>query len=166
MQTEAEKLRNVAAQTLDEIHNISMRLRPRVLDDIGLSAALEKLVSEWQARYKIPVDLLLQCGPRRMSAEIETAIYRIVQEALTNIARHASARSVSVLVEERNSHLLAVVEDDGRGFDPAGRNGDRHLGLVGMRERAELLDGKLTIESSPESGTSIYVEIPLKASES
>jgi signal transduction histidine kinase len=139
-----------------------MRLRPRVLDDIGLSAALEKLVSEWQTCYKIPVDLLLQCGPQRMPAEIETAIYRIVQEALTNIVRHASARSVSVLVEERNGHLLAVVEDDGRGFDPDGKTGDRHLGLVGMRERAELLDGKLTVESSPESGTSIYVEIPLK----
>ena len=162
MKTEAEKLRNVAAQTLDEIHNISMRLRPRVLDDIGLSAALEKLVGEWQVRYKIPVDLLLQCGPQRLSAEIETAIYRIVQEALTNIARHASARSVSILVEERNGHLLAVVEDDGRGFDSAGKTGDRHLGLVGIRERAELLDGRLTIESSPESGTGIYVEIPLK----
>jgi len=162
MQSEADKLRNVAAQTLDEIHNISMRLRPRVLDDIGLSAALEKLVSEWQARYKTPIDLLLQCGPQRMPAEIETAIYRIVQEALTNIARHASARAVSVLVEERNGHLLTVVEDDGRGFDSAGKTGDGHLGLVGMRERAELLDGRLTIESSPESGTSIYVEIPLK----
>jgi signal transduction histidine kinase len=166
MQSEAEKLRNVAAQTLDEIHNISMRLRPRVLDDIGLSAALEKLVSEWQARYKIPIDLLLQCGPQRMPAEIETAIYRIVQEALTNIVRHASAKSVSVLVEERNSHLLTVIEDDGQGFDSAGKTGDRHLGLVGMRERAELLDGKLTIESSSESGTSIYVEIPLKETSS
>jgi signal transduction histidine kinase len=166
MKSEAEKLRNVAAQTLEEIHNISMRLRPRILDDIGLSAALEKLVSEWQARYKTPVDLLLQCGPQRMPAEIETAIYRIVQEALTNIARHASAQSVSVLVEERNSHLLAVVEDDGQGFDSDGKTGDRQLGLVGMRERAELLDGKLTIESSPESGTSIYVEIPFKGSES
>jgi signal transduction histidine kinase len=120
------------------------------------------LVSEWQARYKTPVDLLLQCGPQRMPAEIETAIYRIVQEALTNIARHASARSVSVLVEERNGHLLAVVEDNGRGFDSGEKTGDRHLGLVGMQERAELLDGKLTIESSPQSGTSIYVEIPLK----
>ncbi len=162
MKTEAEKLRAVAAQTLDEIHNISMRLRPRVLDDLGLSAALEKLIAEWQARYKIPVDLLLQCGPRRMPAEIETAIYRIIQEALTNIARHASAHSVSVLVEERKSHLLAVIEDDGRGFDSAGKTGEGHLGLVGMRERAELLDGKLTVESSLQSGTSIYVEIPLK----
>lgn len=162
MLTEAEKLRAVAAQTLDEIHNISMRLRPRLLDDIGLSAALEKLVAEWQARYKIPVDLLLQCGPQRMAADIETAIYRIIQEALTNIARHASARSVSVLVENRNGNLLAVIEDDGRGFDSAASTGDRHLGLVGMRERAELLDGKLTIESTPDSGTSIYVEIPQK----
>jgi signal transduction histidine kinase len=159
---EAEKLRNVAAQTLDEIHNISMRLRPRLLDDIGLSAALEKLVSEWQTRYKIPVDLLLQCGSERMPTEIETAIYRIVQESLTNIARHAEARSVSVLVEIRNGNLLAVIEDDGRGFDPAGKTWEGHLGLVGMRERAELLDGKLTIESSLKSGTSIYVEIPLK----
>ena len=163
MKAEAENLRSVASQTLDDIHNISIRLRPSVLDDIGLSAALEKLKEEWQAQYQIPLDLMIRCGTERMPAEIETAIYRIIQEALTNITRHAGASTVSVLVERRREHLLAVIEDNGRGFDANGKMGNRHLGLVGMRERAELLDGKLTIESSIETGTSVYVDIPLKA---
>jgi signal transduction histidine kinase len=159
---EAEKLRLVASKTLEEIHAISMSLRPHLLDDIGLAAALEKLINEWQARYKIPVDLMLHSNPERNPTRIEIAIYRIIQEALTNIARHADAKYVSILVEKRNDNLLVVVEDDGCGFDVSARINERHLGLVGMRERAELLNGKLTIESSPNSGTSIYVEIPLK----
>jgi signal transduction histidine kinase len=166
MKAEAENLRSVASQTLDDIHNISLRLRPSVLDDIGLSAALEKLKEEWQAQYKIPLDLMIRCGTERMPAEVETAIYRIIQEALTNITRHAGASTVSVLVEHRKNHLLAVIEDNGQGFDANGKMGNGRLGLVGMRERAELLDGKLTIESSPKSGTSIYVDIPLKVTTS
>ncbi len=162
MKAEAETLRSVASQTLDEIHNISMRLRPHVLDDIGLSAALEKLANEWQVHYGIPLDLMIRCGVSRMPTEIETAVYRIIQEALTNISRHAGASTVSVLIERRQNRILVVIEDNGKGFDLNGKMGNGHLGLVGMRERAELLDGKLTIESSSDTGTSIYVDIPLE----
>ena len=159
-QSKATDLRQVAAKTLDEVHDLSMRLRPRVLDDLGLAAALERLVSEWQARYKIPVDVALQLDDR-LPGEVETAIYRIVQETLTNIARHANAHSASILAERRGDVVLTIVEDDGNGFDVATNHGERHLGLLGMRERAELLNGKLTIESSPEHGTSVFIEIPL-----
>ncbi|GAB4400550.1 MAG: HAMP domain-containing protein [Anaerolineales bacterium] len=158
---QVENLRLIAAKTLEEVHEISSRLRPRILDDIGLSAAIEKLTHEWQARYKIPVDLLIHGVSQRLPGEIETALYRIVQESLTNVARHARAHSVSVLIERRGNLILAIIEDDGGGFDPAQSFGDRHLGVAGMRERAELLGGKLTIESQIGSGTSIHVQIPI-----
>jgi signal transduction histidine kinase len=160
--TKAADLRQVASHTLEEVHDLSMRLRPRVLDDLGLAAALERLAHEWQARYKIPVDVVIQLD-ERLPGEIETALYRIVQEALTNIARHAQAKSASILVEKRGGSVRAIVEDDGVGFDPSAQRGERHLGLLGMRERAELLGGTLTIESAPQSGTSVFIEIPLAA---
>ncbi|HXF84891.1 MAG TPA: HAMP domain-containing protein [Anaerolineales bacterium] len=158
--TKAADLRQLASHTLEEVHDLSMRLRPRVLDDLGLAAALERLAHEWQARYKIPVDVVIQLD-ERLPGEIETALYRIVQEALTNIARHAQAKSASILVEKRGGSVRAIVEDDGVGFDPSAQLGERHLGLLGMRERAELLGGTLTIESAPQSGTSVFIEIPL-----
>lgn len=161
IEAQARDLRAVASQTLEEVHDISMRLRPRILDDLGLSAALERLIREWQARHRISVDALLHIGEERLPGEIETAIYRIVQESLTNIARYSEAHSVSVLIERRGETVLAIVEDDGQGFDVSRPAGQRHLGLVGMRERAELLGGKLTIESQPGAGTSVHVQIPL-----
>jgi signal transduction histidine kinase len=158
---QADELRAVASQTLDEVHDISTRLRPRILDDLGLAAALEHLVREWQARHKTPVDLLIHTGEERLPGEIETAIYRIVQESLTNVARYSRARAVSVLVERRGGDVIALVEDDGQGFEAAQIIGARHLGLVGMRERAELLGGKLTLESQPGQGTSVHVQMPV-----
>ncbi len=159
-QTKATDLRDVASKTLDEVHDLSMRLRPRVLDDLGLSAALERLVSEWQARYKIPVDVAIQLG-ERLSGEVETALYRIIQETLTNIARHAKAKSASILIERYGDMVRAIVEDNGIGFDAQENHSERHLGLLGMRERAELLNGTVTIESSVDHGTSVFIEIPI-----
>lgn len=160
--SKAVDLRDVASKTLDEVHDLSMRLRPRVLDDLGLAAALERLAHEWQARYKVPVDVVIQLK-ERLPGDVETAIYRIVQETLTNIARHAQAHSASILVERHNDVVRAIVEDDGIGFDVNTNHGERHLGLLGMRERAELLNGTLTIESNPERGTSIFIEIPIQS---
>ena len=124
------------------------------------------MTAEWQARHKISVDLLIHLGKQRLPNEVETALYRIVQETLTNVARHAGARSVSVLIERRNGNVIAVVEDDGAGFEAAEVENERHLGMFGMRERAELLGGRLTIESTPGSGASVFVEIPLQLKES
>ena len=165
-QEQAQELRLVAAQTLDEVHSLALRLRPRVLDDLGLAAALERLVTEWQARYKIPIDIFVHTGEQRLPGAIETALYRIVLETLTNIARHASsASSASILIEQRGEVVVAVVEDDGVGFDPEQGTGEQQLGLLGMRERAELLGGRLTIESAAGQGTSVFVEIPTCAGE-
>ncbi len=163
-QAKVTDLRQVASRTLDEVHEISTRLRPRVLDDLGLAAALERLAHEWQARYKIPVDLAIRLD-ERLPDEVETAIYRIIQEALTNIARHAQSRSASIFIERRENMVRAIVEDDGIGFDINTKRGEHHLGLLGMRERAELLNGTLTIESTPEHGASIFIEIPLMRQE-
>lgn len=165
-QNQAQELRQVAAQTLDEVHNLALRLRPRVLDDLGLAAALERLVSEWQGRHKIPVDMVIHTGEQRLPGSMETALYRIVQETLTNIGRHASsAHSASILIEQRGAVIVAVIEDDGSGFDVENGTGSQHLGLLGMSERAELLGGRLTIESAPGQGTSVFVEIPLDPGE-
>ena len=154
-------LRNIAALTLDEVHSLAMQLRPHTLDDLGLTAALERMTYEWQVRFKVPIDLAIILGDARLPEGVETALYRIIQETLTNVVRHAQAHSVSILVERRNGSVIAVIEDDGLGFEVSTSPGENHLGLLGIRERAELLGGRLTIESNPGQGTSVYVEIPL-----
>jgi len=155
------ELRQVAGQVLEDVHNLAVQLRPAILDDLGLSAALERLAQEWQKRYHIRADVVVNLGGKRLPDPIETALYRILQEALTNVARHARAKSVSVLVERRQKEIVAVIEDDGQGFDLERVHRDGHLGLLGIRERAELLGGRLTIESSPGRGTSLYIRLPL-----
>ena len=155
------ELRQVAGQVLEDVHNLAVQLRPAILDDLGLSAALERLAQEWQKRYHIRADVVVNLGGKRLPDPIETSLYRILQEALTNVARHARARSVSVLVERRQKEIVAVIEDDGQGFDLERVHRDGHLGLLGIRERAELLGGRLTIESSPGRGTSLFIRLPL-----
>lgn len=156
----AEELRGVTAHTLDEVHNLAVQLRPSVLDDVGLPAALERCVNDYQHRYNLIIDLAVRgLESARLPAEVETALYRIVQEGLTNVARHAQAKTTSVMIERRDGIVRAIIEDDGRGFKiEAAHN---RLGLYGIRERAELLGGKLTIESEEGKGTSLFVEIPL-----
>ena len=96
-----------------------------------------------------------------MPGEIETTLYRIVQEALTNVVKHAQARNVSILLTPREDGVAAVIEDDGKGFDPESASEDSY-GLIGMRERVALLDGKITIESSKGAGTTLVVEVPVR----
>lgn len=159
-QASTEELRAIAAQTLDEVHALALQLRPSVLDDLGLTAALTRYVEECRRRYTVEIDFAAQGLDARLPHEVETALYRIVQEALTNIARHAQATTASVIVERRNGAVRAIVEDNGRGFD-ADAIGQGRLGLYGIRERAELLGGRLTIESEAGRGASLFVEIPV-----
>lgn len=158
---QAQELRDVTGQVLEDVHNLAVQLRPSVLDDLGLSAALERLIQEWQKRHQIQVDVVVHLAGERLPDAIETALYRIIQEALTNVARHAQAKSVSVLVERRHQDVVTVIEDDGKGFDIDQTHSDGHLGLVGIRERAELLGGSLVVESNTGRGTSLYVQLPL-----
>ncbi len=159
-------LRALTGKTLDAVHDLALQLRPSVLDDLGLVPAVDRLVADFQRTHGIQAAFETNCrlGPR-LPAAVETALYRITQEALTNVARHAGAHTVSLLVEARDGSVSLIVEDDGRGFDVAhymseGRD-ERSLGVFGMRERATLLGGALTIESTPGSGTTVFVEVPL-----
>jgi signal transduction histidine kinase len=156
-----EQLRIETGRTLEEVHALAVQLRPAVLDDLGLEAALERLVSEWRVRYNVSADVLVHLREERLPGDLETTLYRIVQEALTNIGKHAQANSVSILVERKDRDVVAIIEDDGIGFDMNSSFDKGHLGLLGMRERAELLSGNLILESKDQEGTSIFVTIPI-----
>jgi signal transduction histidine kinase len=151
-------LRELVVTTLQDVRRLAVELRPKVLDDFGLVPALQRLTEGFVEHTGIAVDLEASSLTERLPREVETAIYRIVQESLTNVVKHARAERVSVLVTRADGRIKAVIEDDGTGFDPSEIDGGG-IGLVGMRERIELLDGTLTVESSATSGTTIAVEV-------
>jgi signal transduction histidine kinase len=153
-------LRDLVVATLQDVRRLAVQLRPKALDDFGLAAALERLAQTFAEGSGVRVDLEARLGDERLAPEIETTLYRIVQEALTNVVKHAGAANVSILLVRRNGSASLVIEDDGRGFVPADARADG-LGLVGMRERVALHDGRLAIESSPGGGTTLAVEVPL-----
>ena len=165
-QLHARELRRIAALTLDEVGRLARGLHPSALDDLGLAAALERYAAEFEESHRIKVAVHLRnLGLKRLPRPVETALYRIVQEALTNIAKHAGAKTAEICVESHPSLVCATVQDDGRGFDVdlTRRTSDasKHLGIHGMQERAVRLKGTLTIESMPWGGTTISVRIPL-----
>jgi signal transduction histidine kinase len=153
-------LRELVVATLQDVRRLAVELRPKALDDFGLVPALERLVETFTEATGISVEFESQLGAERLQPEVETTLYRIVQEALTNVAKHAGARRVSVLLVRRPEVVSALVEDDGLGFgsDEEAQGG---IGLAGMRERLALLDGRLTIESGRGTGTSLVAEVPL-----
>ena len=158
----AESLATVRKQVVETLHDVrrlAVELRPKALDDFGLVAALERLRDTFADRTGMRVDLEANVGDR-LPNDIETALYRILQEALTNIVKHAEASAVSIVLARSGRSITAVIEDDGRGFTPED-DGDG-LGLLGMGERLALLGGKLKIESSPGAGTTIVAEVPLR----
>jgi signal transduction histidine kinase len=150
---------------LDEVHQLAVDLRPHALDQLGLRGAIESCVREFGQRTALRTDLEVSgFDDARPSSDIEIAIYRVVQEALANVRKHANASRVGVLLKRLNGSVVVVVEDDGIGFDAAGAlrlAEDGQLGLFGMRERAALLNGQLTIESGRGQGTTVIVEIPI-----
>jgi two-component system, NarL family, sensor histidine kinase DevS len=151
-------VRELVVATLQDVRRLAVELRPKVLDDFGLVPALERLTQGFAEHTGITVDLEASTITERVPVEVETAIFRIVQEALTNVVKHARAQRVSVLVTRADGRIRAVIEDDGTGFDPGAADGG--IGLIGMRERIELLDGSLVVESSATSGTTVAVEVP------
>ena len=157
----AEELRELVVSTLQDVRRLAVELRPSALDDFGLVAALERLTSSFTEQTGISVDFQTALADERLPEEVETALYRIVQESLTNVVKHARARRVSILLAQKGGTVKAVVEDDGRGFEPAGQTGDGY-GLVGMRERLALLGGRLQVESGRDAGTTIAAEVPVR----
>jgi signal transduction histidine kinase len=154
------QLRELVVATLQDVRRLAVELRPKVLDDFGLVPALERLTGAFAEQTGIDVDLEAGAVSERLPPEVETAIYRIVQESLTNVVKHSHAQRVSVLLTRANGRIKAVIEDDGTGFDPGATRSDG-IGLIGMRERIELLDGTLAVESSETSGTTVALEVPV-----
>ncbi len=155
----AGELRDLVVTTLQDVRRLAVELRPKALDDFGLVSALERLVETFHEQTGIEVDLEPRLGEDRLPFDVETTLYRITQEALTNVVKHAQAKHVSIVLTRRDGSVSAVIEDDGRGFSSVSSNEDG-LGLLGMRERISLVGGRLDVESSPGSGTTLSIEVP------
>jgi signal transduction histidine kinase len=157
----------MAAQALDETRELSRLLRPAVLDDLGLGPALQWLARTAGERFSVEVDLELRGLDGRLDSEVETLAFRVVQEALTNVAKHSGATAAKIEVERTAAHLKIRIADSGRGFDPQlaldSAHGGAGVGLRGMRERAELFGGKAHIDSGAGRGTRIELMVPLAA---
>jgi len=160
------RLQELAAQTARDLHRVALELRPSTLDDLGLVKAVRHLADTWSAHSGIEVEVeSAQYKPTGISAEAETTLYRIIQEALNNVAKHSGAKRASIVLHCATDHAQAIIEDDGCGFDPtkphlaADHNGG--LGLSGIEERLSLMGGSLNIESAPKQGTTLIVRIPI-----
>jgi len=164
-------LQELAAQTARDLHQVALELRPAALDDLGLVKAIRNLAESWSARCRIEVDF--EAGkyePAGISKEIETTVYRVIQEALNNVAKHSGAKHVGLVLRCAADHVQTIIEDDGCGFDidsvPSSVNGRGRLGLLGIQERLGIIGGSLNIESAPSCGATLIVRIPiLKARE-
>jgi signal transduction histidine kinase len=151
-----------AARLLDRIHEISARVRPSMLDDLGLKDAVQSLLSDYEANTGVVPRVALNFEHDAVPAGVSENVYRILQEALTNVSRHARAAEVFIALHVAPERITLNVRDTGLGFDPAALAGER-LGMLGMRERAELLGGTFALKASPGKGTEIEVVIPLQA---
>jgi signal transduction histidine kinase len=159
VRTAVSELRETITGAIQELRALAVELRPKALDDFGLEAAIERLADTYSRRTGIAIDIHVAGLDARLPGDVETALYRIVQESLTNVAKHAGAATASVTVHRLPGSVTAVVEDDGHGFDPTVITPG--LGLGSMLERAELVSGTVKIESRPDGGTTIAVEVPL-----
>jgi signal transduction histidine kinase len=151
-------IRELVGRALDDVRRLTVELRPPALDDFGLGPALERLTTLTAERSGLDIQLNVR-SPLKLSPDQETALYRVVQEALTNVIKHAGAHSVSIIVMPSGDAVRAVIEDDGAGFDPD-RVRQGALGLVGIRERVALLGGRFEVESAPGEGTTLVIELP------
>jgi signal transduction histidine kinase len=161
-QRRTAEVRELVSDALQDVRQLAFDLRPTVLDDVGLVAALRRLTGDLAARHGFAVELHLDVSDEdaRFASDVETVVYRVVQEALTNVVRHADATRVDVTVAQDDGCLRAVVTDNGRGFNTSAVEG-RSLGLAGMRERASLAGGSVRVTSTRASGTTVLLEVPV-----
>jgi len=165
VRTATPDLLALTAETLEEVRRLAFELRPALLDDLGLAPALAATAEQYQRRLGIPVTFRAERLGGRLAPEAELVLYRIAQEALTNVAKHAEARAVSLALGPARGRTRLVVQDDGRGFDPTAvlAQRERGLGLFGMQERAALVGATLSLESRPGAGTRVQVDVDLQA---
>ncbi|HEX8088985.1 MAG TPA: sensor histidine kinase, partial [Blastocatellia bacterium] len=164
LRRQVEHLQAAAGRIDSDVDFLAWELRPSTLDELGLPATMESFVHEWSKHFGIPAEfhtagLAGVCLP----GETATNIYRIAQEALNNVYKHAEAGRVDVILERREEHTVLIIEDDGKGFD-TGEEADagKGLGLIGMRERASLSGGMLEIQSAPGQGTTVFLRVPAR----
>jgi PAS domain S-box-containing protein len=161
---QVEALESVARQLDSDVDHLVWELRPTALDDLGLRAALANYVQDWSKRTNLTVELhAFGLLDERLPPDVETTLFRIAQEALTNVARHAHATAVEVILERRADHVMLIVEDDGVGFEPSEGRAPQGFGLLGMQERAALVDATLQIESAAGKGTTILLRMAAPA---
>ncbi|MFC7443028.1 ATP-binding protein [Laceyella putida] len=158
------EVQRMVEQTLDEVKNLAADLRPSTLDDLGFLPAIRSYAKKFETTFGIKVELVARGEKRRYSSIIETALYRIVQESMTNAAKYADTDKIRLRLVDTDSEIRVFVEDFGKGFDPSHIQAQgTGLGLYGMQERAALLGGTFRIESSPNEGTIVYVSIPINS---
>ena len=161
-----QPLQELATQTTRDLHRVALELRPAALDDLGLVKAIRNLAETWSTRCGIEVDFeAAQYESAGISSEIETTLYRVIQESLNNVAKHSAAKHVSLVLRRATDHVQAIIEDDGRGFETASAlsaaNGHGRLGLLGIQERLGDIGGSLNIESAPTLGATLIVRVPI-----
>lgn len=165
LHNELTNMQGIVSETIEQIRELSYRLRPETLDEFGLDRALELLVQEMTQGTEIAGSYSCNFQASEFTAEAEVVLYRIAQEGLTNIVRHSKAHHLTLSLNLENRGAKMCIEDDGVGFDPdriSPRDGQRHLGLISMRERAEILGGSLEVYTAPNKGTTVEVFIPMQ----
>jgi two-component system, NarL family, sensor histidine kinase UhpB len=156
----AKSMQSLLDITVASVRRIATELRPLMLDDLGLVPTIEWLVHDFSQRSGIAVELELPAADFDAGPELSTAVFRVLQESLTNVLRHAQASRVAVALKGSDNSIELRVQDNGRGISPAAASGTKTLGVLGMRERTAMLDGKFILESEPGVGTSIVMTIP------
>ncbi len=159
---EAETLKELASNTLNDLRRLTVALRPAALDDLGLVPAIRRYAELYLGSARVNFEVKEEWSRGRMDHSLEAIVYRVVQEAINNIARHSRATHVIVRIQHKDGTVVVTVEDNGQGFEPNVVNVKGRMGIQGMQERASLVDGKLTIESHPGRGTVVRLKIPLK----
>lgn len=166
---ELENLKKLVKDSLKGMRQLIFDLRPMTLDDLGLIPAIKRFLKDFESHFQISTNLLISGEEKRLNQKTETGLFRIIQEALNNVAKHSQARKVRVTIAINQRYVIINITDDGKGFEVdkvlSRECSSESLGLPGMRERAELLGGKLTVKSSPGKGASITVNVPLETKE-
>jgi two-component system, NarL family, sensor histidine kinase UhpB len=158
LREQLDELRETARAGTEEVRRIASRLRPEALEDLGLQSALSALATAFAEQARVPVERRLDAAPP-LSEEHELVVYRVAQEALTNVARHAGASQVHLWLERTDGQVVLTVRDDGRGLAPDAKPSSH--GISGMRERAMLIGAQLTLTEPPTGGTQVQLSIPL-----
>lgn len=162
---ELRNLQELTGQLIEQVHTIAWELRPAALDELGVHGALTSYLEDWTLRSRVKVDFESNLEGQSLPGPVALAFYRVAQEALINVMKHADARNVSLTLQRHGSEIVMVVEDDGRGFDAdvvlAASSPGEHVGVLGMRERTALAGGAFELESTPGSGTTLVVRIPV-----